>query len=498
MSKNIPKTKASSRKRTNQKITPQKVTHNPTPFKKHTKVLCTIGPSTDTVAQLQRMYKAGMNAVRINTAHTDVSQVTKLIRTVRKAVNVPIVVDIKGPELRIHSNAKYTFSKGDTFVIGFAKNAPISLNYNLKSAVYVHDTILIQDGKYHLKIIKKSLNGFIVKAMNECIIESNKNVHIPGRKLPLPSLNSKDRKVLDSIRKKDVDYIALSFCRSKKDIEYVRKVLRDDSIGIIAKIENHEGIQNIEEIIRASEGVMVARGDLGVELSPEQVPLVQKLIIRACNQEGKLVIVATQMLESMITQESPTRAEISDVANAVLDGADCVMLSAETAIGKYPLKAVQYMSKTAANVENSVVMQAYERVKGSVSDALAFSVSSICSDLPVSKILCLTVTGHTAQKIARFRIRHIPVVAITTTERVQRQLMLYYGIVPIRYVPDFDYLDIPDILIALHRTSILSRKDLVVFTAGMFTNRDKKTNILQIHRVEDVLDYRKKFTKRKK
>ena len=282
----------------------------------------------------------------------------------------------------------------------------------------------------------------------------------------------------------------------------LRKRLGNSNIKIIAKIENKEGIDNIEEIIKYADGVMVARGDLGVELSPEKVPLAQKHIIKMCNEEGKLVIVATQMLESMINNPNPTRAEISDVANAVLDGSDCVMLSAETAIGKYPVRAVEFMTKATVNVEAEVIPTTDKEdpcspKKPSISRVIASSVSELCRRLPITKIICLTYSGHTATQIAKFRI-DLPLITVTKSSQVKRQLMLYYAVRSHNMKINFKDPDSVKILTKLYKEKKIEKDDLVLFTAGLHTLHEKRTNTIQIHRISDIYAYSKKKERERK
>lgn len=464
---------------------------------KDTKIICTIGPGSAELKTMKQMYANGMSAVRINTAHMDFNFYKKIIVNARKVDDIPIILDVKGPELRITSKEKKLFPRNSIFRIGFSRKSPhadIFLNHNVIKSISRNDRILIEDGKYSLRVVSKSRDFLTVKSNTNTVIENNKNVNIPNKKLNLPHLNRKDIKAIEFAKKHNAEFIALSFCRSKKDVNFLRKKLGKSGIKIIAKIENREGIDNIGEIVDSADGIMVARGDLGVELPPEEVPLLQKQIINECNNKGKLVIVATQMLESMTQNPTPTRAEISDIANAILDGADCLMLSEETAIGHYPAESVRYMSKVALEVEPQIVKKISSFDSSSVSDSISRSVYTLTETLPITKIVCFTVSGHTATKIARFRL-DLPIYAITNSELIKRQLMLYFSVRPLLLKTDF--MNSPVLRTAKHLFSkkILMKNDTILFTAGLHTLKGKKTNTIQIHQASDLLEYVRKKSK---
>jgi len=432
------------------------------------------------------MHQAGMNAARINTAHGSIAEYKKIIASVRRAADIPIILDIKGPDLRVVCEKDISLKKGDEIKVG--KKCKINLNFDIKDKVKKGDKILIHDGKYCFRIISKGKDSFTMKACENCIISPNKNANLPGKVLGLPMLSKKDLQSINMAKTEKVEYIALSFCRSVDDVENLRKKLKGSRIKIISKIENHEGIDNIEEIIKCSDGIMVARGDLGVEVAQEEVPILQKKIIKSCNQKGKLVIVATQMLESMVENSNPTRAETSDIANAVLDGADCLMLSEETAIGKYPVEAIRIMSKISLNAEPEVDIDIIEEEAENTSELISHSVHTLAKTLKINKIICPTYSGYTAAKIARFRM-NIPIIAITSSDMIKRQLMLYYAIEPINYKSNF--WDHPIIKIAkyLYKKKLIKKDEKILFTAGLHVKNGKKTNTIQIHDVEDIIDY---------
>lgn len=463
---------------------------------KNAKIICTIGPASRDVSVMKKLYENGMDCVRVNTAHGTIEDFSKIIKTVKSNMNIPIMVDIKGPELRIRSPDNVKCIKNQLVEFYSKGSSKLHFNYDMTKTLEKGDEILVADGKYVFKVVEKFKDRVVAKADRDCVIEPNKNVHLPNKKIDLPSLTKKDKEAIVMSIKQKVDYIALSFCRSKKDVMNLRKLLKGSGINIIAKIENHEGIKNIDEIIESADGIMVARGDLGVEFAPGKVPIIQKNIIKKCNTNGKLVIVATEMLETMIENPQPTRAEISDIANAILDGADCVMLSAETAIGKYPAKAVEYMSRTAVNIEPAV-KPVYIKLDNernmSASEALSFSVKGLCRELNFDKIVCLTYEGHTAQRISRFRINK-PIIALTSTEQLARQLMLYYGVHPLHIKENFWDPSTRSILKDLYLRGVLGSKDFVLMTAGLYTlkERNTNTNTIHMHKMEDLLTYLKR------
>ena len=467
---------------------------------KNTKIICTIGPSSWDAKILNKLYENGMDCVRINTAHEDISFYPPLIKKVKANMNVPIMVDIKGPELRIRTPETVRCNKGQLLEFYGKSKTKLHFNYDMISSLNEGDTILIADGKYVFKVVEKYKDKVIARSEQDCDINPNKNMHLPNKVINLPSLTKKDKEAIKMSIKEKVDYIALSFCRSKKDVLNLRRLLKDSGIKIIAKIENHEGIANIDEIIDSADGIMVARGDLGVEFAPGKVPIIQKKIIKKCNANGKLVIVATEMLETMIRNSQPTRAEISDIANAVLDGADCIMLSAETAIGKYPVKAVEYMSKTAINIEPvvepaniAIGKEDYNMEHMTPSEAISLSVKGLCNEIDFDKIVCLTYEGHTAQRISRFRINK-PIIALTSTEQLARQLMLYYGVHPLHIKENFWDPSTRAILKDLYFRGVVGAKDYVLMTAGLYTlkERNTNTNTIHIHKMEDLLTYLKR------
>ena len=327
-----------------------------------------------------------------------------------------------------------------------------------------------------------------MSVMNDGEIDDGKGVNIPNKRLSVPSLSKKDLEVIKFAEEYDVEYIALSFTRNVQDVNNLKTEASGFHGGIIAKIENLEGVRNFEDILGVVEGVMIARGDLGVEIELEKVPLVQKSMIKLCNQIGKTVVTATEMLESMVDQPTPTRAEVSDVANAILDGTDAVMLSGETSIGKYPVEAVSMMTRIARETESAVKSRVEEARFINVSDAISKAVQRICQNMPVDKVVTLTRSGYTAKMIARFRLKQ-PIIAVTPEKRVKKQLELVFGVYPVH----IDYRDEKDQILAvanrLRLMHLIEDEDTILFTAAFRTAMKHASNMIEIHKIREFIDF---------
>lgn len=451
---------------------------------KKTKIIATVGPVSASKQTIKRMIQAGMNGARINTAYGNMPQYQATIEIVREVSEIPIIIDLKGPEIRLRTSQKKTLSKGDCLQVGF-NGEEVSFNHNFYDEVEVGDVILIDNGKIRTNVSEKTDRKVKLQVLIGGTIEDGKGVNLPNKHLPVPTLTEKDKAIVEFAKKHDVECIALSFARNAKDIEALSQKFKG---GIIAKIENHEGVQNAQEIIDASTGIMIARGDLGVEIDPEKVPLVQKSLIKQCNQKGKLVVTATEMLESMIHQSNPTRAEVSDVANAILDGSDAVMLSGETAIGKYPVEAVEMMTRIAKETEKAVKSKVEENSFVNISDTISRAIQEICQRMPIDKVITLTMSGYTARMIARFKIAQ-PIIAVTPDSKVKKQLELTFGVQPVF----IDYQNKKDkistVADRLYSLNLLKNSDTVLFTAGMRTMVEHASNIIEIHKIEELRKY---------
>lgn len=459
---------------------------------KKTKIICTVGPVSIDMKMLRRMREAGMNGVRINTAFGDFKEYREVVEKVWQLGEIPIILDIKGPEIRTTIKTPKNVKKDDVIVIGDGEKE-LTFTYNFVDEVGSGDRVLIDNGKLEMKVLKKRDGKVFLLALNDGVINNKRSVNIPRKRLGIPPLSDKDLEAIKFAKKYDIEFLALSFTRNAEDILRVKKLTRQFEPAIMAKIENEEGVKNIEEIIEHSDAVMVARGDLGVDIESEKVPLIQKMIIRKCNQLGKPVVTATQMLESMIEKLFPTRAETSDVANAILDGSDAVMLSGETAVGKFPVESVAMMNRIALETEGAVVGSIEMRDFKNISDVVSNSISRIANDMPLDKIVTITKSGYTARMIARFRIRR-PVIAVANSMKVKKQLELVFGITPI-YIKNIDQKDrIVNIARILLDNGLVREEDTVLFTAGVRTAKKHASNQIEIHSIRELLKYGKHMT----
>jgi pyruvate kinase len=454
-------------------------------FKK-TKIICTVGPASAKKETIKKMYQLGMNGVRINTAYGNIPQYQSTIEAVREVAEIPIIIDLKGPEVRLKVKESKVIKADDVFEVGFG-GEEVCFNHNFYDQVAVGDSILIDNGKIKTKIVEKGNRKLSLRALTGGRIEDGKGVNIPNKHLAVSTLNKKDIEVVAFAKKYDIEYAALSFTRCVADVEELSKKQKFNG-GIIAKIENSEGVENAPEILEAANGIMVARGDLGVEIEPEKVPLVQKSLIKQCNQRGKLVITATEMLESMIHQPNPTRAEVSDVANAILDGSDAVMLSGETAIGQYPVEAVDMMARIAHETESAVKSKVEATHYINISDTVSKAIQEICQSMPLDKVIALTRTGYTARMIARFKLTQ-PIIAATPDREVKKQLELVFGVKPILV----DYLSEKDMITAvahkLCNMKLLDGNETALFTAGKRTTLKHASNSIEIHKIDELLNF---------
>jgi pyruvate kinase len=454
---------------------------------KKTKIICTVGPASFSKQVMKKMFEAGMNGVRVNTAYGDVEQYKSTIETVREISDAPIMVDIKGPEIRINMPKKRSVTDGDVLEVGFG-GRDVSFNHDFYDEIDVNDDILIDNGKIRTRVVEKKNHILHLLSQDSGILENGKGVNIPNKHLSVPTFTDRDKEIISFAKKHDIAYFALSFTRNKSDVENLRALTPNSEEGIIAKIENFEGVQNAEEILNVADGLMVARGDLGVEIEPERVPLVQKSLIKRCNQKGKLVVTATEMLESMINQTTPTRAEVSDVANAILDGSDAVMLSGETAVGRYPAEAVEMMTRIANETEKAVRGKVEDTYFINISDTVSRAIQRICQNMPVHKVITLTRSGYTARMIARFKIVQ-PIIAVTPEIKVKKQLELIFGVQPVL----IDYSEEKDRIVAvasrLHEMHLVDEEETVLFTAGLRTKMKHASNTIEIHKIEELRKY---------
>ena len=453
-----------------------------------TKIVCTLGPSSYSGDVIKKMNEAGMSGARINTAYGTMSQYKKTVEKVREIGEIPIVLDIKGPEIRIEGMKKIV-RKGEDLTVGFSGEEH-SFNWDFYDEISIGDFVIIDNGKVRTQITEKISRTLRLRVLDDGEISDGKGVNVPNRQLSVPTLSEKDKELIHFAKEYNIDYIALSFARNTEDIINLRKEAEGFKGAIIAKIENSQGIKNFSEILDCSDGIMVARGDMGVELEPEKVPLIQKSIIKSCNQKGKPVITATEMLESMMQQPNPTRAEVSDVANAILDGTDVTMLSGEIAVGKYPVEAVAMMSRIATEAEKAAKNNVQEEGSANISDTISKAVQRICQTMSIGKVVTLTRSGYTARMIARFKISQ-PIIAVTSEDRVKRQLELVFGVYPekISYIDQKDHtLYVAD---RLYSKKLINDEDTVLFTAAFRTLTRHASNLIEIHKIDEL----RKFTR---
>ena len=465
-----------------------------------TKIICTLGPAVNSVDAIKQLLLGGMNGARFNFSHGSHESHLQTLEYLRTACaetgcNVARIMDTKGPEIRIRSFAKgaVELAAGDRFTLctdevsGDESMVSVSFEH-LAEELYVGCRILIDDGLVSMVVEEIEEKRIHCRVENGGRLSSNKSVNIPGVAISLPTLTEKDWADLRFAVEQEFDFVAASFVRSADDVREIRTAL--DSFGgqdvrIIAKIENQQGVDNMDEIFALADGIMVARGDLGVEIPAAKVPTVQKQMVARARYAGKVVIVATQMLDSMINNPRPTRAEVSDVANAVFDRASCVMLSGETANGKYPFKALQTMNEILLEAEKAVYH--WERpdegkvefANVSISDAMTHTCCMTARDLTASAILTVTQSGYTARMISRFRPQ-CPIVALTPSERVYRQLALSWGVQPFLSAS----VGSTDALFTLcvntaKGNGLVKTGDIVVITAGVPIGRTGSTNLIK-------------------
>ena len=471
-----------------------------------TKIICTMGPATDSDEVLEKLMRGGMNVARFNFSHgshEEQKERMDRIKAMREKCGKPVamLLDTKGPEIRtgIFEEGKVTLEPGQQFVL---TGREIRGNASMASITYPQlyqdekpgNRILIDDGL--IELIVKEIRGedIICTVVNGGVISNHKGVNVPGVHIHLPYMSEKDKEdILFGIRQ-DIDFVAASFTRTAEDVMQIRKLLDENGgkdINIIAKIENAEGVDKIDEIIRVSDGIMIARGDMGVEVPDEEVPVIQKMIIRKVYEAGKQVITATQMLDSMMKNPRPTRAETTDVANAIYDGTSAIMLSGETAAGKYPVEAVRTMDaiarKTESNVERICPAKTPKRTRLSITAATAHAACTTAEDIGADAILTVSQRGITAQMVSRFRPA-ATVVALLLDPQVQRQMALYWGLVPITMPRASSTDQLVDLAIqSAQEAGLVKHGDLVVVTAGVPVGISGTTNMIRIAQVGGAL-----------
>ncbi|BBF42043.1 pyruvate kinase [Lachnospiraceae bacterium KM106-2] len=467
---------------------------------KKTKIICTIGPATSSPEQLKKLMLNGMDIARINFSHGTHESHGKTMDTIKKVreelgLPIAILLDTKGPEIRtklLENDEKVELEAGQTFtltiedIIGNKEKVAVTYE-DLTKDVVPGNTILIDDGLIELTVKEVTETDVVCEVINGGSLSNRKGVNIPSVNINLPAITEKDKEDIIFGINQGVDFIAASFVRSADAVSEIRKILKDSNsdIAIISKIENEEGINNLDSIIEASDGIMVARGDLGVEVPAECVPTLQKQIIQKCNDAYKPVITATQMLDSMIRNPRPTRAEVTDVANAIYDGTDAIMLSGETAMGKYPIEAVKMMANIAMETESNLDYKELleekkvHRSRG-ISSAICYSAIATAATLHSRVIIASSFSGYTARLVSKFRTKSM-VVGLSPMERTLRKMQLYWGVKPILT----DEVNSTDNLLEsaigkVKELGYVEKDDTVVLTAGVPAGKTGVTNMIKV------------------
>ena len=465
-----------------------------------TKIVCTLGPATDNEDVLRQMMLEGMNVARCNFSHgtyEDHKKRMDMVKKLRREVGKPVAIllDTKGPEVRVKDfkEGKVTLEEGQLFTLTADEvegtKDIVSVTYNrLYEDLEEGMRVLIDDGLIEMTVEKVDKNNIVCRVINGGVVSNHKGVNVPDVDLSMPYISDKDREDILFGIEQDVDFIAASFVQKKEDILQLRKLLEKnggEDIRIIAKIENAQGVTNVDDIIEVSDGIMVARGDMGVEIPYEEVPVIQKKIINKVYRSGKQVITATQMLESMIKNPRPTRAETTDIANAVYDGTSAIMLSGETAAGAYPVEAVRTMVRIAERTEQDVdyrklFFQNEREVNPDVTDAICHATCTTALDLNAKAIVTVTKSGTSARMISRYRPTS-DIISCTSTEKVCRQLSLTWGVIPILIKEEKEVFDLFDRAIhAAEKMKLLEKGDLTVITSGVPIGFSGTTNMMKV------------------
>ncbi|WP_042164971.1 pyruvate kinase [Paenibacillus gorillae] len=472
-----------------------------------TKIVCTIGPSSESLENTKKLINAGMNVARLNFSHGDFEEHGNRIKNIRLAnqelgTSVAVLLDTKGPEIRLGKLKEEPIElvQGDTIaltteeILGDRTRIPVTYD-NLPNDVTIGSTILIDDGLIGLTVEEVKGTEIICRIVNNGPIKSKKGVNVPGVNISLPGITEKDANDIIFGIGQGVDFIAASFVRKASDVLEIRELLERHNashIQIISKIENQQGVDNLDEILEVSDGLMVARGDLGVEIPAEEVPLVQKSMISKCNRAGKPVITATQMLDSMQRNPRPTRAEASDVANAIFDGTDAIMLSGETAAGKYPTESVQTMARIAERAEAALEYREIFKKQASaqqttVTEAISQAVANSALDLNAKAIVTSTQSGFTARMVSKYRPKS-PIIAVTNDEKVMKRLALIWGVTPVLGANAQTTDEMVEIAVeGAQSTGLIALGDTIVITAGVPVGRAGTTNLIKVHHIGELL-----------
>lgn len=463
-----------------------------------TKIVCTIGPKTESLEALKKLAKAGMNVARLNFSHGTYEEQGRKIKNLKELNNhlknpIAILLDTKGPEIRTGDlKNDISLKKGDTFTFSVKDTTDIEMGTTLSYRQIVNhikkgDMIYVDDGMLEFQVKEINNHNIICKVKNDGLLCSRKGVNVPGIEVYLPSLTEKDIEDISFGILHDVDFIAVSFVRHKNDIIKLRKFLKEKGVStqIIAKIEHIKAVNDFDEILEVSDGIMVARGDLGLQMPFEEIPMIQKEIIEKCNALGKPVITATHMLNSMVENPRPTRAEVTDVANAILSGTDAVMLSQETAKGKYPIESVEVMSKICIATERKLPSKVSATLaKKSATDIVAQAVALISENIGSEAILTFTQTGKTASSLSKYRVKS-PIYALTPDAKILRTTSLMWGVFAHKIAAGYKSTDIMvnDGIELLKDKNILKSGDMVIITAGTQIGVSGTTNLAEVRKI---------------
>jgi pyruvate kinase len=479
---------------------------------KKTKIICTIGPSSKPVKILKKLILGGMDIARINTSHSNQEEITEITNNIRDISalhnkNTAILLDLQGPKIRVGQLKKdieliagkkviFTITDKNNIIENFSdKNIEIiNIDYkNFLNDIKEESTVFLDDGLFECKVLKiyKSKGYAEAKVIMGGILKSHKGINLPGVSISIDSVTKRDLEFLDFGIDVKVDFIAQSFVRQAEDVKQIMDIIKEKNshIMVIAKIEKHEAVTNFNSILRQADAIMIARGDLGVEINQEDLPYIQKSIIKKANLAGKPVITATQMLDSMIRNPRPTRAEVSDVANAIIDGSDAIMLSGETAAGKFPLEAFEMMLKIINKTENTlnyqeIIQKNFEIQQKTITDAISFASCDIANDLSSKAIITSTQSGNTARQVSKNKPKCM-IIGASPHDWVIRQLMLSWGVFPVKtnYTDNINKL-IEEVISTVEAHGYIKKGDTVVMTGGVMINKPGSTNFINVKEIE--------------
>lgn len=465
-----------------------------------TKIICTLGPATDDENVLKELIKCGMDVARFNFSHSTQEEHLVTLNKVKKFRDefkkpIATLLDTRGPEIRlgVFKGGSVDLVEGQTFTLTTddieGDSSRVSITYkNLINDIEIGSTILIDDGLVEMKVVNKTTTDISCKVINDGTLSDRKGVNVPGVFLSMPYISKKDREDIIFGIKNGFDFIAASFVRNAKDILEIRKILDEHNcknINIVAKIENIQGVDNIDEIIKVADCIMIARGDMGVEMPYEDLPAIQKMIIKKVSNSGKVVITATQMLDSMMKHPRPTRAEATDVANAIYDGTGAIMLSGETAAGHYPVEALKTMVRIAIRTEEDIdYLKRFSYIENAgspdITTAISRATCNVAHTLNASAIITVTTSGRTAKKVSRFR-PNCPIIGCTTDPNVARQLNLSWGVLPLFLAIEQDTFELFDHAINLaEHQGYIKTGDITVLTAGLPLGTSGTTNMIKV------------------